>query len=177
MKNLFNKLPVVLILLLSVTHLVAQGAPKAEAPASTLIGNYLAVQEALAADNLEAAKKGASALRAGLLGTTDKASEAMAETAKAIESATKLSDARAAFYKLSETIILLVSKGDLSVHGDIYNAYCPMAFDNKGAGWLQSGKTVNNPYYGASMLRCGSIKKTIKPDKKQADAVDHSAHH
>jgi Cu(I)/Ag(I) efflux system membrane fusion protein len=34
--------------------------------------------------------------------------------------------------------------------------HCPMAFDGAGADWLQTGETTANPYYGASMLRCGS---------------------
>ncbi len=37
-------------------------------------------------------------------------------------------------------------------------AYCPMAFDNQGAFWLQKNEQIANPYYGAKMLRCGEIK-------------------
>ena len=39
-----------------------------------------------------------------------------------------------------------------------YLTFCPMANDNKGAYWLQTHNTVDNSFYGASMLRCGSIK-------------------
>ena len=42
-------------------------------------------------------------------------------------------------------------------------AYCPMAFDDKGAEWLQRGTTINNPYFGASMLRCGEIRGSFAP--------------
>lgn len=42
---------------------------------------------------------------------------------------------------------------------ETFLAYCPMAFNNKGAFWIQKGKTINNPYFGASMLRCGEIKE------------------
>jgi len=38
-----------------------------------------------------------------------------------------------------------------------------MAFDNRGAPWLQNFKQIDNPYFGASMLRCGEIKKTMNP--------------
>ena len=34
-----------------------------------------------------------------------------------------------------------------------------MAFDGKGGYWLQDVKEINNPYFGAKMLRCGEIKK------------------
>ena len=32
---------------------------------------------------------------------------------------------------------------------------CGMAFNNKGANWLQSEETIANPYFGSAMLRCG----------------------
>jgi Cu(I)/Ag(I) efflux system membrane fusion protein len=37
-------------------------------------------------------------------------------------------------------------------------AFCPMAFDNKGAEWLQQGNDIFNPYFGEAMLKCGSIR-------------------
>jgi Cu(I)/Ag(I) efflux system membrane fusion protein len=39
----------------------------------------------------------------------------------------------------------------------LYVFYCPM----KKANWLDDANTVKNPYYGKSMLTCGSVKKTI----------------
>lgn len=42
-------------------------------------------------------------------------------------------------------------------------AYCPMAFDWKGAAWLQADNVINNPYFGATMLRCGNIREQIQP--------------
>jgi membrane fusion protein, copper/silver efflux system len=39
-----------------------------------------------------------------------------------------------------------------------YIASCPMAFDWRGAEWLQSSPEINNPYFGASMLRCGLVR-------------------
>jgi Cu(I)/Ag(I) efflux system membrane fusion protein len=36
-----------------------------------------------------------------------------------------------------------------------------MAFNNTGGHWLQKDKNVNNPYFGAQMLRCGTIKKSV----------------
>lgn len=44
---------------------------------------------------------------------------------------------------------------------EVYYAYCPMAFNDKGAYWLEKEKTILNPYYGSKMLKCGSIKETI----------------
>ena len=40
--------------------------------------------------------------------------------------------------------------------------HCPMAFDDRGAFWIQKGETTANPYYGAMMLRCGSQKDVLE---------------
>ncbi|MCB0295126.1 MAG: DUF3347 domain-containing protein, partial [Calditrichaeota bacterium] len=37
----------------------------------------------------------------------------------------------------------------------VYRYHCPMAFDNKGADWLQDKQGVENPYFGSAMFRCG----------------------
>lgn len=50
----------------------------------------------------------------------------------------------------------------LALYGDAVDVpydqvFCPMAFDGKGAPWLQGRGEVANPYFGASMLRCGGV--------------------
>jgi Cu(I)/Ag(I) efflux system membrane fusion protein len=40
-----------------------------------------------------------------------------------------------------------------------------MAFDDKGAHWLQLGENIENPYFGSQMYRCGSVKKLLKGKK------------
>ena len=44
---------------------------------------------------------------------------------------------------------------------NVYYTYCPMAFNNEGGYWLSKEKEVRNPYFGAQMLECGSVKETI----------------
>ncbi|MBW1993891.1 MAG: efflux RND transporter periplasmic adaptor subunit [Deltaproteobacteria bacterium] len=44
----------------------------------------------------------------------------------------------------------------------IYVQHCPMADNNKGADWLSTEKQIKNPYFGASMLKCGEVTKEIK---------------
>jgi len=43
----------------------------------------------------------------------------------------------------------------------VYYDYCPMANDNKGAYWLSAEKEIKNPYFGSSMLTCGSVKELV----------------
>jgi membrane fusion protein, copper/silver efflux system len=40
--------------------------------------------------------------------------------------------------------------------------YCPMVDGDKGGSWLQKGDSVNNPYFGAMMLRCGDVLETLE---------------
>jgi Cu(I)/Ag(I) efflux system membrane fusion protein len=39
----------------------------------------------------------------------------------------------------------------------IYEQFCPMADNNKGAYWLSTTKEITNPYFGEAMLTCGEI--------------------
>ena len=86
----------------------------------------------------------------------DKADQAKAlfpeliAAAAAIEATTNLDSARDAFYELTKPLVRLrsVVTGDLPVV-----AYCPMAKRS----WLQPKGELGNPYYGQSMLTCGSV--------------------
>lgn len=44
----------------------------------------------------------------------------------------------------------------------VYEQFCPMADDNKGAYWLSLSKKIKNPYLGKDMSTCGETKTTIK---------------
>lgn len=44
----------------------------------------------------------------------------------------------------------------------VYEQFCPMADDNKGAYWLSLSKEIKNPYFGKAMPTCGETKSTIK---------------
>jgi Cu(I)/Ag(I) efflux system membrane fusion protein len=46
--------------------------------------------------------------------------------------------------------------------GPLLHFYCPMVKDG-GADWLQTGGELRNPYFGASMLRCGELVHTLPP--------------
>jgi Cu(I)/Ag(I) efflux system membrane fusion protein len=72
-----------------------------------------------------------------------------------------IEELRKAFQNLSNTMIdITVSFGPLEEI--VYVQRCPMADSNKGADWLSREKEIKNPYFGASMLKCGEITKTIQ---------------
>ena len=44
----------------------------------------------------------------------------------------------------------------------LYQDFCPMYNNKKGATWLSETKDIKNPYLGKAMPTCGSIKEEIK---------------
>jgi Cu(I)/Ag(I) efflux system membrane fusion protein len=67
--------------------------------------------------------------------------------------------ARNSFKGLSQSIINYLKElnGKLKGDGKTYVYYCPMV----DATWLQKNEGTRNPYYGSSMLKCGSVKEEL----------------
>jgi hypothetical protein len=87
--------------------------------------------------------------------------KAMNKNLDAISAATKLDDQRKAFAVFSEALYKSVKTfgiGGITAYYD----YCPMANNNEGAYWLSDIKEIRNPYFGDTMLKCGSVKETIQ---------------
>ncbi len=73
----------------------------------------------------------------------------------------ELSELRQEFSNISDLLIILTE--DLSFQSKIvFKAHCSMAFGNKGAFWLSESKEIANPYYGATMLTCGTVEQVYK---------------
>lgn len=69
---------------------------------------------------------------------------------------------RKAFEDLSNGLIAANKKFGRIKDSPVYIYHCPMAFDNKGASWLQDEEGLLNPYFGSKMLKCGTLKQEIK---------------
>ncbi|WP_372796066.1 efflux RND transporter periplasmic adaptor subunit [Pontiella sp.] len=67
---------------------------------------------------------------------------------------------RELFYQLSRQLAKTVQV--FPVDQPVYQAFCPMAFNDAGAIWLQKSEEVLNPYFGDMMLRCGEIQKVFE---------------
>ncbi len=136
-------------------HGAAASAPALTGMAKTVFDNYIKLQTTLAQDSLKAVKASAEALAQAVKTDSTNAFPApVAEQAKALAKANDLSAARAAFKTLSQSLIQYRA-ANKDVAAAYAEAFCPMAQ----AGWLQVGNTINNPYMGQAMLRCGQIKK------------------
>jgi len=72
-----------------------------------------------------------------------------------------IDQSRQAFHQLSQALAKAIQRFGLAGTNPVYVLYCPMAFDNTGARWLQDSKEVLNPYFGEMMLTCGSVEDMI----------------
>lgn len=134
----------------------AQGKTSPPPADKQIYGQYLLIQNALAGDSLKGVPEAAATI-AKLARSESRLPTAIAGAADTVGNAKDLAVARTAFNDLSDALIAH-RKTDKALAEQFYVVHCPMAFDGKGASWLQATKTVSNPYFGASMLRCGAIK-------------------
>ncbi|MCA9661244.1 MAG: efflux RND transporter periplasmic adaptor subunit [Myxococcales bacterium] len=82
---------------------------------------------------------------------------------------------RRAFEHLSGAVEDLLGRFGNPMTEPVRIAYCPMAFDSKGAAWIQREEPLANPYYGAAMLRCGDFRATVLPGEFLAGGDDEAA--
>ena len=141
-----------------------------------VVNAYFILQEALSLDSDEKAKKGAILMKNQLskvdmgllLGKShivwmehlEKLNKALEQTIKSVGIEKK----RVAFEKLSDNLTKTIFRYP-PTNEKIYHAFCPMAFENKGAFWLQKNEKIANSYFGAAMFGCGEIKEIIIPEK------------
>ena len=88
-------------------------------------------------------------------------SEKLATDAGRIANAPDIKTARTEFKLASVNLIAIAKQFGTAGETGIYVFHCPMAFNNKGADWVQNEKTVKNPYFGKSMLSCGEITEIV----------------
>jgi hypothetical protein len=99
---------------------------------------------------LTAYGKAHDALVADDLGGAKKAAIDLGPDGAELNKSTTLDEARSAFGKLSEKAVKLADG-----QPGYYLAHCPM----KSKDWVQTSRTVANPYGGKEMISCGEIKK------------------
>lgn len=136
----------------SAASVVAAGSPES---GSSLLDEYARIHDALASDQAEgvsesAARIAAEARAASAPAEARAAYEQLAAAAEAMKG-TDIAPLREQMMDLSKALAGLVNVAGAK-EADIY--YCPMA----GGYWLQKAgdDELRNPYYGKSMLQCGS---------------------
>ena len=148
-------------------------SPEFKKQLGAMVRSYLNVQTALAQD--DAAAAGESARKAleelakvdmALVTGKDhvdwmKDAGELKSLLSAVAGAEGIEPARTKFALLSEQVAATLSRFGVP-DGKLYKAWCPMAFDNRGASWIQDQEEISNPYFGATMLRCGEVKEVLK---------------
>ncbi|MEY8021333.1 efflux RND transporter periplasmic adaptor subunit [Muriicola sp. E247] len=133
---------------------------------------YISLKNALAEDDEDMAKKQANGLLTSLkkvdmkLLTDDEAhnhwmtiSNEVKSSSESISETSDIEKQRGHFKHLSAHL----SKGVrlFGVNQKVYENFCPMADNNKGAYWLSLNEKIKNPYMGSKMLTCGTTESTI----------------
>jgi hypothetical protein len=136
-----------ILIVLSVCALTASCGHVEETVLSGLMSSYLRAQEALAADDVEAATL---ALRE----VSRNADGPLKEIALGAAAESDIEAVRNQFIALSSEVKKLELPADAVV------AFCPMANDGEGASWVQRKGEISNPYFGEKMLRCGTVEES-----------------
>lgn len=134
-----------------------------------IIRDYLAIQTQLAEDASAKVRQAS-----GGLATTIKAlaqvkvsnrrwtqlTDDLFSAAEKLSTRTTIKEQRADFSAVTQTLIVVLNSAGSPKTVD--QVSCPMAFGGLGGTWLQAPGEIANPYFGASMLRCGDVDLTIK---------------
>lgn len=156
-----------------VTHTFNNVDPKLASSIKNVVDQYLQIKNGLVNNNgKDAAKVGKS--MADELNKLDKSlltaeqkkvyngiEDDLKENAEHIgENADKIEHQREHFTRMSEDVYDLVKAFGTDHH--LYQDYCPMANEKKGAIWLSETKEAGNPYFGGKMDECVKVEKVIK---------------
>ncbi len=140
--------------------------------AAAIIDNYLALKNALVEDNSKGAassgetlfdafsKFDLSAQPKSQQKELDEIIEDAKEHAEHIsENGGKIDHQREHFEILSKDIkdLIIITGSDRT----LYQTFCPMYNNNKGAMWLSASNEIKNPFLGSKMLKCGSVHQKI----------------
>lgn len=137
---------------------------------SGIIDAYLAVKDALVADDaVTAATKSADLVAAlksyDIAGAQANDPEELERLqVEATGFAEKLAGADIAAQRESFQALSVVLKDMLKIAGTdrtLYHQYCPMYKGNTGGMWLSASEEIKNPLFGSSMLTCGRVEETL----------------
>ena len=140
----------------SMTFTSVRAHEHAASPLDGALKQYIIIQTALAGDSLKGVPEAANALAAAAKESAGALPDATVTQAEALAKTSDIKAARAALKPLSDTLIAVL-RAQKEKTGHYYEAFCPMA----NAAWIQADKKIANPYFGASMLTCGEIRKEL----------------
>lgn len=137
---------------------------------TAIIDSYLAVKDALVADDAASAAAKSADLVAALKSydiagaQANDPEELERLQVEATGFAEKLAGADIEAQRESFQALSVVLKDMLKIAGTdrtLYHQYCPMYKGNTGGMWLSASEDVKNPLFGSSMLTCGRVEETL----------------
>jgi Cu(I)/Ag(I) efflux system membrane fusion protein len=137
-----------------------------------IVNAYLALQRALASDDLAKATKAMADLKqradAFHPASPKAASNAwhglradLVRVSASGAAAKDIAGLRARFLEASQLMVDVLHRFGNPTAEAVRLAHCPMAAGGKGAHWLQSAEVVENPYFGAKMHSCGDVVEAV----------------
>lgn len=139
---------------------------------NSLVTKYLLMKDALVRDDMSEAQEALISFKKTLAGmgmsqfkgeshnVWMQFSEKVNQTIAHAEHHQNIEELRQAFLPLSSSMIVL-AKAFNPLNDKLYIQHCPMADNNNGGDWLSLSEEVRNPYFGASMLKCGEVTEEI----------------
>jgi len=140
--------------------------------ASAIIDNYLALKDALVADNSKKAASSGQMLFDAFeefdISAQPKSQqkelgeiiEVAREHAEHItENNENIEHQREHFELLGTDVkdLVIITGSDRN----LYQIFCPMYNNNEGGSWLSASSEIKNPLFGSKMLKCGSVQQNI----------------
>ncbi|MHC2992542.1 hypothetical protein OB13_13470 [Pontibacter sp. HJ8] len=139
---------------------------------SQVLSDYITLKDALVESDAAAAKEAANAVltaaQALPVATLEEEQkdfaeqqlEAVKKSATTIAGNAELKDQRNTLEDLSEAVFAL-TKAFGATDQKVYYQHCPMVNNNQGAYWVSTNAEIRNPYFGSSMLKCGSNEEVL----------------
>lgn len=140
---------------------------------SNMVNAYLELKNALANDNSKDAATAGSEMQKAIENAdpatfsadqkkifADVKDDAIEHAEHIAANASNIAHQREHFETLSKDLYDMVKV--FGTGQTLYQTYCPMYNNNKGANWLSETKEIKNPYLGAKMSTCGEVKEELK---------------
>ena len=146
------------------------GSENQDSQTGIIINDYLELKDALVADNSEGAAQAGESLVAAFENFNMSGYEAAErqELTEIIESAKEHADhisySDMAHQREHFELMSIDMVDMLAITGSperLYQQFCPMYNNKKGAIWLSTSEEIRNPYFGQNMLSCGEVQKEI----------------
>jgi Cu(I)/Ag(I) efflux system membrane fusion protein len=135
---------------------------------------YLSIGNSLASDDVNSVSETAAGLRQEISTIDARSLDGKAADRWQVElsslsaivarfaNAEDISALRSAFALLSDELLTLQRTFGIANSEQLFEMHCPMAFEGRGATWIQADSAVRNPYYGATMLKCADRVERLK---------------